>query len=74
MPILQEKVEVLNGDRRNASGQAAVRQLRIDEALKGLGDPTSALAAGSAPTQAEHDALVRDIHTIFDALKALRGG
>ena len=72
MPILKEKLEVLNGDRPRAAGQAAVRRRQIDAIVRELGEPTSALAAGTSPTSEEYNALVRDIHTIFAVLSALR--
>lgn len=72
MPILKEKLEVLNGDRPRAAGQAAVRRQQMDSALRELGEPSSAPAAGPSPTTEEYNQLVQDIHAIFSALSALR--
>lgn len=74
---LTDTVETLAGKRRRALGRAAVRI----EDLRGMMDVAerlqSAAATGAAPTKAEHDALVRDVQMLHQALKtmatALRG-
>lgn len=71
LPIMREKLEVLNGDRRKALSQAAIRRGQVEE-LNNLSDPVSTKAAGATPTAAEFDALVEDVHRVMATLKALR--
>lgn len=71
LPIMREKLEVLNGDRRKALSRAAVRREQMNE-LNNLSEPASAKADGATPTAAEFDALVEDVHRIMAALRALR--
>lgn len=66
---LREKIEVLDGSRNSTRRRAAVR---IEDAIALLQLPASlksAAAAGAAPTKAEHDALVSDIHALHARLK-----
>lgn len=69
--LLKEKLEVLDGSRSRDRRRAAVRV----EDIGGLLDlpPTlkSTKAAGSAPTKAEYDALVADVHALHGVLARL---
>lgn len=67
--INQEKLEVLNGDRRRSRAQAAVRRADI----KRLADlnQKSQPAAGTDITPDEYDALVNDVAAIMQALRTL---
>lgn len=68
---IEERLDVLAGERTgNARGRAAVR---LDDLKPLLGQPPalkSVKAAGSAPTKAEFDALVDDVHALHRVLKA----
>lgn len=66
---VKEKVEKLTGERGDATkSQAAVTRanLRTLASIEMLSAQVSA-----APTQAEHNALQRDVATLFDALKRI---
>lgn len=76
LSIMREKLEVLNADRGDRE-QAAVRrgdlqELSSLETLRG-----SATAAGSTPTAAEFDALVKEVRLLRETLlviaEAVRG-
>lgn len=72
-PVLRQKIDTLDGSRRQNVGRAAVRLddlnglLAMPETLK------SEKAAGSAPTKAEFDALVGDVHEMHRALVRVVG-
>lgn len=69
--LLTEKLEILDGSRKNRR-RAAVR-IEDVAALLELGPSLkSAHAAGSAPTKAEHDALVDDVRMLHQRLQAVQ--
>ncbi len=68
---LQEKVEVLDGSRQSGSIRKAA--VRIED-LSGLLDlpPTlKSTKVTAAPTMDEHNALVDDVQSLFNRLRAL---
>lgn len=66
---LKEKVEKLTGDRGDAKKPlSAIRRSELN-ALASI-EMLSKQVAG-APTQAEHNALQKDVKTIFEALKRI---
>lgn len=69
---LAEDFAILNGTRagRNQTGRA-VRIADVQPALEFPRNPKSAPAAGAAPTKAEFDALVADVHAIYRQMAAL---
>lgn len=69
---LVEQIETLAGTRRHdARGKAAVRLEDLGAVLQMPPRLKSARAAGAAPTKAEFDALVDDVHAIHRRLLAL---
>jgi hypothetical protein len=66
-----EELGVLNGTRGSDPSQKAVRLAEMIALLEFPPAPGSRKAAGAAPTKAEHDALVEDVHLVFRQLAAL---
>lgn len=67
-----QKVQVLMGERGDGR-EAAARMKHLQALFQNTpSEPSAKLAAGSAPTKAEYDALVRDVQAIFSALNSLR--
>lgn len=67
---LREKIESLTGGR---GGDPAVRAKVLQAMFASMpADPLSREATTLAPTKAEHDALVADVHSIFAAVNAMR--
>lgn len=67
-----EDLEILAGRRRGQSaGKAAVRYDDLAALVDLPSDLKSGYAAGAAPTAAEHDALVDDLHAIALHLSAV---
>lgn len=69
-PHDRERLEVLEGNRPRAKRRAAVRIEDIAPLLE-LAPLTAMKAAGSTPTQAEHDALVVDLQRVHARLAAI---
>ena len=66
---IKEKVEKLTGERGDAA--KSLTAIRRSE-LKALGSlELLSVQASSSPTQAEYNALQRDVENIFDALKKI---
>lgn len=65
-----ERLELLDGARPGAGDQAAVRMRDLLPLLQ-LTQLQSKAAAGAAPTKAEHDALVKDLHQIEARLREI---
>jgi len=69
--LLRERIEALLGERPRAMEQSAVRIADLRPILSLKPDLRSAPAAGAAPTKAEFDALVRDLHDTRQLLRAV---
>lgn len=67
--LLREKVEVLNGDR--ARPRAAVRLEDLAGLLQVPPKLQAQKAAGAAPTKAEYDKLLEDVHDLHNRLLAV---
>lgn len=66
LPVWQQKLEVLNGDRLRAITQAAVRR----QDLSGITlEPASQEVTTVTPE--DYNALVRDVHAIMEALNGV---
>jgi hypothetical protein len=71
--FLKEKIETLDGSRSKQNRRKAAVRLEDLAGLLALPpELKSAHAAGDAPTAAEFDALVDDVHEIQRRLTALR--
>jgi hypothetical protein len=65
----QERLDTLDGARGRDTSKAAVRVEDIAALLQIPAKLKSAKAAGAAPTKAEFDALVEDVHALYNRLK-----
>jgi len=70
LELIQEKVELLNGDKSATLEKSAIRRKSLD-GLSRASNQRSKKAAGSAPTKAEFDRLVTDVQSIIEALRAV---
>lgn len=66
-----EQFGLLNGTRGSDPSRKAVRLADMAPMLEFPAKPRSGKAAGSAPTKAEFDALVDDVHAVFRQMAAL---
>lgn len=69
--LIEEKAEVLNGDRPRAQGGASVTKSDMDPITKLATVTMADKAAGDPPTKAEFDLLVDEVRAIRQALEVI---